>query len=190
MNMRMARRMGSPRYVHNRQRRTREGPELRCCLGFTRGEQKGELTWYRPVGVVSTSSETHRRKDWALRKGKWSPRGTGMSSPVLEVRLGEQARLVKTVNIQRQVGSSPWTRPSAPGCGDTSKASVSFGSIQGADPEQPGSGVAVDWVTGQSCSSAVKAGRRLKVQSGLRKDCTYVFPILVSWSVAVRDSGH
>ena len=44
------------------------------------------------------------------------------SSPTLEVRLGEQARLVKTVNIQVRCGSSAWTRPSAPECGDTLKA--------------------------------------------------------------------
>ena len=36
-------------------------------------------------------------------------------------------------------------------------------------PGQPGSGVAIDWVTGWSCSSAVTAKRRLDVQSGLRK---------------------
>ena len=41
---------------------------------------------------------------------------------------GQQARLVKTVNVQVG-GSSPWTRPSAPGCGDTSKALASYGSI-------------------------------------------------------------
>ena len=42
---------------------------------------------------------------------------------------GEQARLVKTVNIRVLGGSSPWTRPSAPGCGDTLKAFESDGSI-------------------------------------------------------------
>ena len=39
---------------------------------------------------------------------------------------GEQERLVKTVNSQGKGGNgSPWTRPSAPGCGDTSKAPAS-----------------------------------------------------------------
>ena len=70
---------------------------------------------------------------------------------------------MKTVNIQVLGGSSPWTRPSAPECGDTLKALASFGL-------QPGSGVAIDWVTGRSSSSAIKAKRRLNVQSGLRKD--------------------
>ena len=36
-----------------------------------------------------------RRENWAARKGKWSPRGTG-NPPILEVR----PRLVKTVKIQ------------------------------------------------------------------------------------------
>ena len=43
--------------------------------------EKGELrilSWYRPVGVAKTSSETQRRKNRAARRGKWSPRGTGM----------------------------------------------------------------------------------------------------------------
>ena len=40
---------------------------------------------------------------------------------------------MKTVNIQVLGGSSRWTRPSAPGCGDTLKALVSFGSIWGGD---------------------------------------------------------
>ena len=39
------------------------------------------LPWYRPVGVVSTSSETQGGKNRAARKGKWSPRSTG--TPVL-----------------------------------------------------------------------------------------------------------
>ena len=56
------------------------------------------LPWYRPVGVAKTSSETQRRKSRAARKGK-VVRGRQFS-PTLEVRLGEQARLVKTVNIQ------------------------------------------------------------------------------------------
>ena len=59
----MTRRMGSPRHVCNRRRRTREGPE--------------PASWYRPVNVGKTSSESRRRENRAARKGKWSPRGTG-----------------------------------------------------------------------------------------------------------------
>ena len=89
------------------------------------------------------------------------------SSPVLEVRLGEQARLVKTVKIQevgrqlildKTVGSRM--------CGDTSKAFASSCSIQ-AGAHTSGSGIAVDWVTGRSY--LLEEGRRLNVQSGLRK---------------------
>ena len=59
------------------------------------------MPWYRLVGVAKTSSETQRRKSQAARKSKWPPRVRGrQSSPTLEVRLGEQARLVKTVKIQ------------------------------------------------------------------------------------------
>ena len=62
------------------------------------------------------------------------------------------------------------TRPSAPGCGDTSKASVSSCSIWGGD-HKSGSGVAVDWVTSRSYS--VEERRRLNVQSGLCRDKVY-----------------
>ena len=37
------------------------------------------------------------------------------------------------VKIQVLGGSSPWTRPSAPECGDTFKALASFGLISGGD---------------------------------------------------------
>ena len=63
----------------------REGPDLRLCkhqlnLGGTRRGGKDELTSCR--GTVQsawqkTSSESHRRKNRAARKCKWSPRGTG-----------------------------------------------------------------------------------------------------------------
>ena len=34
---------------------------------------------------------------------------------------------------------------------------------------EPGVGIAVDWVTGRSYSFAIEAGRRLNVESGLRR---------------------
>ena len=40
---------------------------------------------------------------------------------------------MKTVKIQVLGGSSPWTRPSAPECGDTLKTLASFGLILGGD---------------------------------------------------------
>ena len=78
----MARGMGSPRHVHNRRRRTREGPEPACVLsplsGVAHAGREGRINvppWYRRVGVVSTCSWTLRREDRAARKGQWSPRG-------------------------------------------------------------------------------------------------------------------
>ena len=84
-------------------------------------------------------------------------------------------------------GSSPWTRPSAPECGDTLKALAGdqrpiYG---GGIVLEDGSEVAIDWVTGRSYSSAQ---RRLNVQSGQPKGgkCAAApYP-----SVAVRDRGH
>ena len=70
---------GSPRQIFNRRRRTREIPEPACANTFELGmahavrkREKGRihvLSWYRLVGVAKTSSETHRRKSWAARKG-------------------------------------------------------------------------------------------------------------------------
>ena len=74
---------------------------------------------------------------------------------------------MKKVNVQRLAAAQPKT-----------VGSRVWWEIQGLnelrlDPgwgsKQPGSGVAIDWVTGRSCSSAIEAGRRLNVQSGLRK---------------------
>ena len=81
------------------------------------------LPWYRLVGVAKTSSETHRRKSRAARKGKWPPRGTGTtvltyprSAPRRTGTAGENGQ-----NSGEVGGSSAWTRPSAPECGDTLK---------------------------------------------------------------------
>ena len=65
-------------------------------------------------------------------RGKWPPRGTGTtvltyprSAPRVTGKAGENGQYSGEMG-----GSSPWTRPSAPGCGDTSKASASSCSIQ------------------------------------------------------------
>ena len=44
---------GDPRQVHNRRRRTREGPESACVQTHFLGEWH---SWYRLVGVAKTSS--------------------------------------------------------------------------------------------------------------------------------------
>ena len=129
--------------------------------------------------MAKTSSETQRRKSRAARKGKWPPRGTETtvltyprSAPRGKGKAGENGQHSGEVG-----GSSAWTRPSAPECGDTHK-------VLAGDLEDD-SGVAIDWVTGRSYSSA---RRRLDVQSGQRKGgkCAAApYP-----SVAVRDRGH
>ena len=97
------------------------------------------VPWYRPVGVVSTSSESHKAGERSTFR--WN---------------GRQLTLVKTV------GSRVWWHTRG------------LGELR-LDPEwkpsaqEDGSGVAIDWVTGRSCSSGLKAGRRLNVQSGPRK---------------------
>ena len=83
----------------------------------------------------NTSSETQRRENRAARKGKWSPRGTGMTvltypcptASRVSVAIRGCARVAGKAgengqNSGEMGGSSPWTRPSAPECGDTLKA--------------------------------------------------------------------
>ena len=105
----MAREMGPPRHVHNRRRRTREGPEPACvqtplhCGWHTQGG-KDELTSCRGTVQPAWQKPPVRRKGGraglpARVSGRHVVRGR-QSSPTLEVRLGEQARLVKTVKIQ------------------------------------------------------------------------------------------
>ena len=76
---------------------------------------------------------------------------------------GEQARLVETVNIQvRWAAAHPGQDRRLPGVATSVRSRVGI-------VLEDGSGVAIDWVTGRSCSSAEKATRRLNVQSGLHK---------------------
>ena len=92
--------------------------ENTSVLGWYTQGRKGESR--RPAVVPSsrhTSSETQDGRAWlpARVSGQHVVRGR-QSSPTLEVRLGEQARLVKTVNIQvrwvvtldKTVGSRVW----------------------------------------------------------------------------------
>ena len=125
----MARVKGSPRQAINRRRRTREGPELACVQtpsfeGGAAGEEEwfNILPWYRLVGVAIPPVSREGGRAGLPKKGKRPPRGTGTVLTYPGSAPRQQARLVKTVNIQVKCGSSPWTRPSAPGCGDTLKA--------------------------------------------------------------------
>ena len=89
-------------------------------------EEKGELTScrYRLVGVAKPPVRLKGGRTGLPKKGEWSPRGTGMtvltcpgSAPRVTGKAGENGQ-----HSGEMGGSSPWTRPSAPGCGDTLKA--------------------------------------------------------------------
>ena len=126
-----ARGMGSSRHTLNRRRRT-EGPEPACLRTpshfwewHTKG-RNGELTSCR--GTVPSAWQylqwVAKEGEPHCRKGKWSPRGTGnrQAPPILKCaqvtgKAGENGQ-----HSGGMGGSSPWTRPSAPVCGDTLKA--------------------------------------------------------------------
>ena len=88
MDQSLARMMGSPRLWAKQAAADSRGSRTCVCAKNTSGpwlaHAGGEgwiniLPWYRLVGVAKTSSETQRRKSRAARKGKWPPRGTGMT---------------------------------------------------------------------------------------------------------------
>ena len=103
----MARGVGSPRHVHTR-RRTRKGPEPACV----------QTPWKPPVrhegdrepGCPTRVSGRHvvRRND--------RPHLSWKCAQVTD-KAGENGQ-----NSGGMGSSSPWTRPSAPECGDTLKA--------------------------------------------------------------------
>ena len=87
---------------------------------------KGELTSCR--GVLSTSRESQGGRAGLPAKGKWPPRGTEMTvlthprnAPRVTGKAGESGQ-----NSGDGAARSSWTRPSAPGSGETSKASASL----------------------------------------------------------------
>ena len=130
-----------------------------------------------------------RRKSLAARKGKWPPRGTGTT--VLTYPCPSQPCFGGSKGCARVTGKAGEKgQYSGVGRQLTLDKTVTHGLSKlrlnpGWGSGQPGSGVAVDWVTSRSYSSAPEAKRRLNAQSGLRKD--WVFP--ASSSVAVRDRG-
>ena len=148
------------------------------------------LPGYRLVGVDKTSSETQRRKRRAARKGTWPPRGTEnrQSPPTLEVRPGNRQGWWKRsefrcngrqLTLDKTVGSGVWWQTQ--GSSGRPASDLGWGSSSKTTP----AGVAIDWVTGRSYSSA---RRRIDVQSGQRKGRKgAAAPYL---SVAFRDRGH
>ena len=87
----------SPRQVHNRRRRTREGAEPACVQTLWRGggtRRENILPLYRPVGVAKTSSETQRRKSVSTGSpaGRTPPHGDGSMYSQANVRAGKVLR--------------------------------------------------------------------------------------------------
>ena len=100
--------------------------------GTCRGKGRiNVLSWYRPVGVAKNLQLDAGRKNLAARKSKWSPRGTGnrQAPPILECAQVTGKAGKSGQHSGEMGGSSPWTRPSAPGCGDTLKALAGYGPI-------------------------------------------------------------
>ena len=152
------------------------------CIGVAHAGGEGRiniLPWYRLVGVpVPPVSRNGGRTRLPARVsgrhvyGDDSPH-LFLPKPAVSGGSKECARITgkdgeNGQNSGEMGGSSPWTRPSAPGCGDTLKALASDQrSILGGDRPRRRLGVAIDWVTYRSYSSA---RRRLNVQSSLRKE--------------------
>ena len=91
------------------------------------------------------------------------------------------------VKIQRDgAARSPWSRPSAPGCGDTSEACASLGSILGGDQGN----LALGSPSAGSLAGRTPLWRRLNVQSGLRQGERSAVYALTDPSVAARDRVH
>ena len=116
-----------------RRRRTREGPEPACVqtpfqsLGVAHAGREGRmnvLPWYRPVGVAKNSSESRRRKSRAAHEGQVAATWYGDDSLHLSWKCAQVTGKAgeNGQNSGEMGGSSPWTRPSAPECGDTLKA--------------------------------------------------------------------
>ena len=124
-----------------------------------------------------TSSETQRRKSRAARKGKWPPRGTGTTvltypcptASRVSVAVRGRSRVTGKAgeNGQHSGGAAAQTgqdrRLPSVATHSRLQRATSVRSRVGIVLED-GSGVAIDWVTGRSYSSA-----RLNVQSGQRK---------------------
>ena len=129
---------------------------LRCRVAHAGSEgRETRPALVRPVSVVSTSSLTQGWKAGLLARvsGHHVVRGR-RSSLILQC-----AQVTGKTGKNGQISGdgaarSSWRRPSVPGRGDSSKASARSCSIWGDDPGEhdPGVGIAVDWVTGRSCS--------------------------------------
>ena len=185
--------VGSPRHVTTGGGGLARVPNLHVCkhliLGVAHAGEEGRinvLPWYRLVGVAKTFSESQRRENRAARKATWSPRGTEMTvltypcqtASRVPVAVRECIRVTGKAGENGQHsgemgGSSPRTRPSSRVWRHTQGSSKRPALDLGWGSGQPGSRVAIDWVTGRSYSSA---RRRINVQSGLRKGTSCKHP--------------
>ena len=201
----VARGMGSSRQANNRRRRTRKGPGpagVQTPLSTPGWHMQGGRMNQHPALVPSsrrdnTSSESRaglpkKGEEAATWYGDDSPHLPCQSQPCFGgskgLRLREQARLVKTVNIEvKWAAAHPGQDRRLPSVVTHSRLqrATSVRSRVGIVLED-GSGVAIDWVTGRSYSSA---RRRISMHSqanvGAGKCVAAPYP-----SVAVRDRGH
>ena len=121
----------------------REGPE---AAPAGREGRINVLPWYRPVCVAK-----YLQLD-ALRGGEEpGPHLSLPNSQPLSATVRRCARVTGKAGENGQYsgelgGSSPWTRPSAPKCGDTLKVLARYGSVLGENQGfYPGYRVAIDW---------------------------------------------
>ena len=136
--------------------------------------------------MAKTSSETQRRKSRAARKGKWPPRGTGTtvltypgSAPRGTSKAGENGR-----NSGEMGGSSAWTRPSAPECGDTLKALAGQRPISGGDRARRR--LRGRYGLGPHGDGSMYSQANVKVESVLRPPTRALPPVIVDTEKVLR----
>ena len=163
-----------------------EKDELTSCRGTVQSAWQ-YLQWVAKEGEPDCPQRVSGRHVVRGRQSSPIPAQASCVSVAVRRAPGKQARLVKTVNIQvKWAAAHPGQDRRLPSVATHSRLyrATSVRSRVGIVLED-GSGVAIDWVTGRSYSSA---RRRLNVQSGQRKGrkgAAAPYP-----SVAVRDRGH
>ena len=107
----------------------------------------------KPVVCYDTSHERHRlaEKAHSSSYSEWNIDKTWSS----QEWNGQHSAAGRQLTLDKAVGSRVWWH---------SQGLSELWLDPGWGPGQPGSGVAIDWVTGWLCSSAAEAGRRLNLQ--------------------------
>ena len=153
-------------------------------------QEKDEVSSCRGTVLSAWKKPSVRRKGGraglpARVSGRHVVRGR-QSSPTLEVRLGEQARLVKTVNIQvKWAAAHPLQDRRLPNVATHPRLqrATSVRTRVGIVHED-GSGVAIEWVTGRTPPHG-DGSMYSQANVRARKFAALPYP-----SVAVRDRGH